>query len=274
MKTPESTSESENIRSDIEQTRESMDRTLDKIGERITPRHLLDQVLDFFRSHSSERSFNETAGSVMNSVGKTAGRAANGVMDVVKRHPVPTVLIGAGITWAIIEARRSNGVSNDQSDVKNQEWDEADELSESEVEAVPKMAAQVGEKVSSGMATAKQKVKEKSQQFGRRISESARAVGNSAQRGYQAGRTKFVDASDAHPIAVGAGFMAAGILLGLALPPSGKEDRLIGQTSDRTKEQAKAKAQDLIERGKHVASAATQAAKDQAAQEGLTGQSA
>jgi len=254
-----------------------MDRTLDKIGERMTPRHLLDQVLDFFRSHSSEGSFNETAGSVMNSVGKTAGRAATGVVDVVKRHPVPTVLIGAGITWAIIEARRSNGVSDDQSEGQNQDWNEMDEMEASEVEAVPQMATQVGEKISSGMDAAKQKVKEKSQKFGQKISDGARKVGRSAQRGYQASRTKFVDASDAHPIAVGAGFMAAGILLGLALPHSRKEDRLIGQTSDRTKEQAKAKAQDLIERGKHVASAATQAAKqaakDKAEQEGLTGQS-
>src|SRR5688572_7231115 len=125
MKNPNTdTPESEVIRSDIEQTRESMDRTLDKIGERITPRHLLDQFLDFFRSHNGGAAA-ETAGSVLTSVGKNAGRAANGIVSVVREHPVPTILIGAGITWAVIESRRRHSNGNGHTyEGEEKHWDE------------------------------------------------------------------------------------------------------------------------------------------------------
>jgi len=289
MKNPSTeNSESEVIRSDIEQTRESMDRTLDQIGERMRPRHLLDQLLDYFRSHNGGAA-GEAAGSVLTSVGKTAGRAATGVATVVREHPVPTLLIGAGITWAVVETRRrrSNGNGHSSDEGAEKHWDEIEEFEASEVEAVPQMSAGMGEKISNtaenarkGLKEAGQSLKEKTQKFGQRISDRARAVGRSAQRGYTTGRTKFVDASDSYPITVGVGFLAAGVLLGLSLPHSSKEDEWIGRTADQTKRQAKqqvkAKAQDLIERGKHVASAATsaatQAAKDKAQQEGLTGQ--
>ena len=40
---------SEEIRSDIKGTRREMDETLDELGERLHPRHLLDEVIDIFR---------------------------------------------------------------------------------------------------------------------------------------------------------------------------------------------------------------------------------
>jgi hypothetical protein len=134
----------------------------------------------------------------------------------------------------------------------------------------------VRERISSTAASAGKSIKEKSQKFGQSISEGARAVGRTAQRGYTTSRTRFVEASEEYPIAVGVGFLAAGVLLGLALPHSRNEDQWMGRTADRTKQQAKAKAQDLLERSKQVASAATsaatQAAKETAEQKGLTGQ--
>lgn len=279
------TSESEAIRSDIEQTRESMDRTIDKIGERMRPRHLLDQLLDFFRSHNGEAA-GAAAGSVLATVGKGAGRAASGVVTVVRRYPVPSLLIGAGITWAIVENRRryrGNGHEStyDKSAYGEQmeggEWEvaqefgEAEEFHTSEVEAVPTVSTSVGEKLSNMGTSVKETMKEKTQRLkettqkiGQRISESARSVGRSAQRGYTTSRRKFVEASDEYPIAMGVGFLAAGVLLGLALPHSRKEDQWMGRTADRTKQQAKeriqSKAQDLLDRGKQVASAATSAA--------------
>ena len=296
MKNPSTeSSESEAIRSDIEQTRESMDRTIDKISERMTPRHLLDQVLDYFRSHDGGAA---SAGSVLTTVGKGAGRAAKGVATVVRRHPVPSLLISAGITWAVVETRRrhrGNGHASSYEKsaygepLEGKEWEEAEEFTSSEVEAVPNVSAGVvdkpsmKERISNAGATVgktmkekTQRLKEKTQLIGHRISQSARVVGRTAQRGYTVSRTKFVDASDEYPIAMGVGFLAAGVLLGLALPHSRKEDQWLGRAADRTKQQAKqqfqSKAQDFVERGKQVASAATsaatQAAKETAQQQG------
>ena len=41
---------SDEIRSDIRGTRRDLDQTLDQLGERLHPRHLLDDVLDLFRN--------------------------------------------------------------------------------------------------------------------------------------------------------------------------------------------------------------------------------
>jgi hypothetical protein len=212
---------------------------------------------------------------------------------VVRRHPVPSLLIGAGITWAVVENRRrhrgnghesSYGKSAYGEPIEETEWGEAEEFAGSEVESIPNVSigaeekkSSVGEKISNaGSTVAKtmkektQRLKETTQKVGQRISEGARAVGRSAQRGYTTSRTKFVEASDEYPIAVGVGFLAAGVLLGLALPHSRKEDQWMGRAADRTKQQAKQRiqstAQDFLERGKQVASAATSAAT-QAAKE-------
>jgi hypothetical protein len=236
---------------------------------------------------------------------------------VVRQYPVPSLLIGAGITWAVVENRRKHrGNGNGHSGAHPSAYGEAGAYDEplegtaweeqeyhaSEVEAIPSLSTPVGEKTSMGekasnvrekisqagstigktMKDTTQNLKEKTQKFGQRLSQGARAVGRTAQRGYTTSRTKFVDASDEYPIAMGVGFLAAGVLLGLALPHSRKEDQWMGRSADRARQQAKhqiqSKAQDLMERGKQVASAATsaatQAAKETAKQQGLTGQQA
>ena len=42
----------EALRSDIDLTRRRMDDTIDSLGERLQPRHLLDEVLGWFRGES------------------------------------------------------------------------------------------------------------------------------------------------------------------------------------------------------------------------------
>lgn len=285
MNTHNPETESDAIRSDIEQTRESMDRTLDEIGQRMQPRHLLDAALDLVRSYSPEgKAIGEKAGTAAKSAGQAASRAVTKVVNVVREHPVPTLLIGVGIALAIIEGRRSraksshsngNGNGNGHGDHPHElglEFESAESGGGMMEKASEKFSA-AGEKIQSGVKAAGDQFKVKSQRLGERISEKARTVGKKAgelvSHRYEVGRAKFGAAREAHPLSLGVGFLAAGMLVGLAMPPTRREDRLMGDMSDQAKDTAKAKAQDLLERGKHVATAAAQAAKETAAQEGL-----
>ena len=72
------------------------------------------------------------------------------------------------------------------------------------------------------------------------------------------------------PLAVGAGFLALGALLGLAMPRTRCEDEFMGEQSDHLKHRAKEMGQDAVERGKHVAEATLQTVKEDVGQEGLT----
>jgi hypothetical protein len=280
MKTSESetVAESDAIRSNIEQTRESMDNTLEQIGERMKPRHLLDDFLDIFRSRPGRgEQLKEKPGHALSSAGDTASRLGTRMVYFVREHPIPVILIGTGIAWALIERNRGNGRH-----AHNGGGEEQAGWEESEIYGAPEGASEdyVG-KPASGMAESKaEQFKEKGRQLGKRVSEGAHVasqkagqitarVAESARRGYQASRAKFVEASDAHPLTVGVGFLAAGILAGLALPHSRPEDRLVGPASDRIKARAKAEGENLLQKGKHVASAAAEAAKETAAKEGF-----
>jgi len=239
---------------------------------------MLDEVLGFLHLDQTDGTkIKERAGAAVQSAGRTATRAAHAVTDVVREHPIPTMLIGAGIVWAIYEAgHRSRNGDSYYEDLR----EEGDEGSHFEGEWE---SGGLKEKAQQKMESAKEGIQSATQNVKRKVSTTARAVGDKAnqmkdqmvhgvQRGYEAGRTKFVETSQTHPLSVGLGFLAAGVLVALALPPSRKEDEWVGEAADRVKDEAKAKGQDLLNRGKNVATAAGDAARRTAAEEGLTPQ--
>jgi ElaB/YqjD/DUF883 family membrane-anchored ribosome-binding protein len=98
--------DSRQIREHIEHTRREMDETLEEIGERLHPKHLLDYALDYVRS-TSARATAEDAGTRIRS-------AADQMSRKVKDHPVPAALITSGLLWWLFERdddseRRSRG---------------------------------------------------------------------------------------------------------------------------------------------------------------------
>src|SRR5690606_17572664 len=94
---------SREIEQDIERTRQEMDETLDEISERLNPRHLLDEVLDMFRSEGTNRG-RQYAARQAKSAGKKAARVAGKQMArTVKEHPLPSMLIAAGVAWMLYD---------------------------------------------------------------------------------------------------------------------------------------------------------------------------
>lgn len=73
-----------------------------------------------------------------------------------------------------------------------------------------------------------------------------------------------------HPLAVGAAMLGLGLLVGLAIPTSRREDRWFGEESDEVKDRARRMGEDVVERGKEVAHKTAEAAKEEARRQGLT----
>ena len=84
---------SRQIEREIENTRSEMDRTLDEIGDRLHPRHLVDEVLDLFRSSDGERSAFATE----------ARRSGKQTLRKIRRNPIPALLVGAGIAYLMMD---------------------------------------------------------------------------------------------------------------------------------------------------------------------------
>jgi hypothetical protein len=83
------------IHDDIRETRDEMDATLEELGERLHPRHLLDDLIDLFRG-SGESGRSQQAAHALQRAGRSTARA-------VREHPLPSLLIGAGVAWWVFD---------------------------------------------------------------------------------------------------------------------------------------------------------------------------
>nr|MBA3273938.1 hypothetical protein [Chthoniobacterales bacterium] len=160
--------------------------------------------------------------------------------------------------------------------------------SETAAEGTGGMAGGVKDKASGIASAAGEKISGAASGVGDKISDATSAVGDklsdvgSAARRYTTRGTRtvsrqadvlqdrFREASDEYPLAVGGAFLAAGVLAGLLLPRTQKEDEWMGETSDELKDSTREKAEDLAERGKEAAMKTAGAALDEAESRGLT----
>jgi ElaB/YqjD/DUF883 family membrane-anchored ribosome-binding protein len=280
---------SNEIESDIRQTRGRMDATLDELGDRLSARSLLNSALDWWESRG---------------VGARSGGATKDsyqtVARYVKENPIPSLLVGAGVAWIIIDAtsgeeketRSSTGtVPNEGMRVGpttqyyQTEMDEsgpgfaesAKEKLEHAKEAVAGVAEAAKEKVSAlGDATtsAAEDAGRRAQQVYQEGRSTALKMGRSIENGYHSSARQLEDAMEEYPLAVGIGFAALGALIGVLLPRTRREDELLGEQSDQLVEATKEKGQELLERGKVVAERMAEGALEEARQQGLTPEAA
>jgi len=91
----EETRSSAEIENDIRRTRGRMDATLDELGNRLTARSLLNSALDWWEQRSP---------ATQSTAGTKTKQAYRSVARQVKHHPGPSILIGAGVAWLLMEA--------------------------------------------------------------------------------------------------------------------------------------------------------------------------
>ncbi len=81
-------SDTETLRSDIDQTRNKMDDTIEALGSRFQPRHLLDELLGLFRRHEGEAQDKVTQ--VRQSISHSSEAAMHTVIDTIKKKSPPS----------------------------------------------------------------------------------------------------------------------------------------------------------------------------------------
>jgi gas vesicle protein len=90
---------SEEIRAEIERTRNQMSEKIDSLQERLRPETLKQQaqtvVQDVVR---------ESADELISYMNEHLHQVSQTVIDTVKRHPVPTALVGFGLGWLMISS--------------------------------------------------------------------------------------------------------------------------------------------------------------------------
>jgi hypothetical protein len=83
-------------------------------------------------------------------------------------------------------------------------------------------------------------------------------------------RVGFWETMEERPLALGAAAIALGVVAGLMIPSTRKEDELMGETRDRLMERAKEVGGEALEKGKQVATVAVDTLKEEAERQDLT----
>ena len=258
----ESTMEQERIERDLEGTRSRLNQGLNELQEKVAPRQLAGDFVDYVR---------QSGGSEF----------AQNLMASVRRNPVPVVLVGVGLLWLMASQAPVMDASGGPAGGDGQRWrggadgqagheGEADARDPSRVGQAQEKAREMGRHVqgaAEGVADQVQSAVAAGQQnFARgvhglqdeitdrasQMSDMAQRAGSKlvqgAQSARQGGGTLVASIID-NPLVLGAMGLTVGALLGLLVPKSEQEETALGGVAS----EAKKTVQDLMGRGGRVA---------------------
>lgn len=291
----------ETIRSDIDDTRRRMDNTMDALGDRLQPRHLLDELLGYLRGNSNDGESRMTL--MRDKFARSCDTAMHSVVDTVKSNPLPALVIGAGVAWMIYSTRRESSGRYDFEDYSAEdtsrrydpdthydrplEYPTGSGEGEWSAEASSKfgqMKEKLGEKASSATEQVKEKfshageaarekmgaAREKMSELRERAGEATAHLRESTRDAYSRSRERIVSTANHHPLEVGLVALAAGLMAGLAMRTPDAVNRKVGPAADRLRSRTREAGTEMLEKGKRVAQAAASAVKEEAQAQGLT----
>jgi hypothetical protein len=270
MSEHQDTRSAEQIQSDIQQTRSDMGETLDAIRNKFSPGELLDQALTYFKSSNG----GNRAG-----VGETASEWANNLGDMVKQNPVPVALIGAGVAWLMMGGSRRTASPGPRTSLYEPRADiyDAYDAPVSRTQGDQERSGGLKERAGEMASGVQERMSAAGERVGGMAASAREGVGHTAERlrhqaRQQGGRTKetFSYLRDEQPLVLGALGFALGAALGAGLPPTQREDELMGETRDQVVHRAQELGEEQLDRAKHIAATAGTAALEQANQEGMT----
>lgn len=263
----------EQLERESEQCRAALRESLAELRSRMTPGHVLDEVLGYTRD-SSGAAF----------VDNLKHRAVD--------NPLPVALVGAGLAWLMMGGS-GDGRAHPDSHSERRRYaagpPRPDGYAGPESHAEAERSGGIGEMASHLGDTAGD--------LGRRVGETASAMGDSLSSAYGSvaghagrgggalGRSAAVAGDRAMSMASGFGRLwhdqplvvaglgiAIGAALGTLLPATEFENRTLGGTKDKLKDEAEDFALRQLDKADKVAEHAFKEARDAAEREGLTGE--
>lgn len=228
---PDSEKSSRELEHEAQQTRGEIESTLGELGRRLSPGQLLDQTLSQLR----ESDAGEGAKTFFANLGRT-----------VRDNPLPVALTAAGLVW-LASSSRGNGA--------NEGWaEEGGDARGRLAEAGSALSERAG------------RVRGKAGEAGRQLrGKQAELRQGARRRAAQAGQ-RWSRMLDEQPLVLGLGGVALGALLGGSLPPTEREDAVLGEARDRALATAAEKGRETAEDARERAEEARRREEEQHSQ--------
>jgi len=274
------------LRAGIRETRERLGETLEELGARLNPQHIRQQVKHDIRD--------ATIGRVEHMARQAADRVQetrSSLADTIRENPIPAAMIGIGLGWLFMNRRRGDDTSRARGAYDPYRQPRIDAYDTGAYGGSygaaydARYAAGTGGYQSHDPGAA-ERVRERASETAHDVAErtqyAAQAVAQQTQHAAHAvaqqTRTqvrRVEDRFDEQPLVVGAATLALGLAAGLAVPPSDREVRLMGDARDRLVDRVKDVAGEAAGKVQHVAARVMDEAQDTAREaardEGLTG---
>ncbi len=250
----------ERLENDIRRTRSAMDETLDQLGEKLQPKHLVDEAWSWAYEQLPERSnLKET----ISNTGKRLSRK-------VSQHPIPAALVGVGMIWLLSEETTGKNVST--GDIRRgmeRAGERTRDAASSVKEGVSRAGSRIGEKASDLGSKAKDRItnigsNDGSPSYGSpktpygststyssssysddsgidpigKVSEMGSHAAQRTTESMRRAADATAQAYEEKPLLFGLLAMAGGIAAGLALPNTRAERRAFGEAGQRIRDEA------------------------------------
>ena len=263
----------EEIERDVEQTRGEIDRTVEALKEKMTPKNIASEAMSTVRNSP---------------VGQRAVRLGHQAQD----NAVPLALIGAGLAWMFFNNRRET-VYETRTYLSDYDGDYAGapESGYLGAEYEPDSASRTGalRQKARGLAgnamsavhsradrarQAAAAARDSMSSTASSAAERARGMAGAARSravdyGHRAEET-FMETLDREPLVIGALGVAVGAAVGAALPATPIENRYVGPLRDKALDEGRTRAREGVRQAKEVAKATANTLKQEAETQGLT----
>jgi hypothetical protein len=193
----------EEIRADIEETREEMGGTLDALGDRLDPNRIMSEAKENVREATIGR-----VEDAVEAAGDTAKGMTDMVMETIRRNPLPAALVGIGAFML---------------------WRNRTDAGQARGPSQPPVSQRVGRVAGDAASTAGDAV-------GQVAATASETAGQVAQTGRAAADEvgwRFERMMEASPLAVGAAAIGAGALVGALVPETPQEREMLGDASQQ-----------------------------------------
>ena len=248
----------EEIEAEIARERARMGDTLEAIQHRLSPGQLLDQALEYSRRGPGE---------YLSHLGVS-----------VKENPMPVALVAIGLGWLMTSGAgthmtggAAHGAAGSSSGHTRGEGSRAGSAVSDAMHRIGDAARSARDSASHAAASARDMAAhagESSSAAGERIREQGRHARDSARHYAERASSGWSHMVRDQPLVLGAIGLAIGAALGAGLPPTRREDELLGEYRDDLVDRAAETGKEQLERGKRVAAAAAGAASSEVDRQG------
>ena len=277
--------ETEQIKAQIEETRNQMGETIDAIQERLSFANISDQVSETVSNAietAKDTAYDATIGKAVNFMTNVGDAVTHsGAFKMAKSNPLPLALIGLGAGLLVYQSFGGRGNGRTVSKRHGRSYDDRGN-GESRRSALSSAKQTIGETTSraydgitdtasAALGTVSNAAGTAFEGVTGAVSNVYSGAGEAAHRVYErAGEfgtiahDKYDEYLEENPLALGAVALAVGAAVGFAIPSTRYEGQLMGEAREGLMNRAQEAAGSLVDKAKQVASEAGQTIKQEA----------